>query len=90
MRMSVQIFRGKGEIVIAGIPTQWVAERVIKDINDLIHRKGSDLVYFFEGSPGIYGDGLVIKIVLSRFLGENEVGVLVKYFELRNARIDVY
>ncbi len=88
--MSVKIFRDKGEIVIAGIPTQWVAERIIKDVNDLVHMKGSDLVYFFEGSPGIYGDGLVIRVMLSRFLNENEVGVLVKYFELRNARIDVY
>ncbi|MFN3268050.1 MAG: hypothetical protein ACK416_02200 [Zestosphaera sp.] len=88
--MSVQIFRDKGEIVIAGIPTQWVAERIIRDVNDLVHRKGSDLVYFFGGSPGIYGDGLVIRVVIGRFLDENEVGVLVKYFELRNARVDVY
>lgn len=90
MRMSVQIFRDKGEIVIGGIPTQWVAERIIRDVNDLVHRKGSDLVYFFEGSPGVYGGGLVIRVVVGRFLEGNEVGALIKYFELRNARVDVY
>ncbi|MEM1702650.1 MAG: hypothetical protein QXQ31_01140 [Zestosphaera sp.] len=90
MGVFVQIFRDKKEIVIAGIPTQWVAERIIMDINDMIHKKGNDLTYFFEGSPGIYGSGIVIRIVLSKFLGEDEINVLAKYFELRKAHISIH
>lgn len=86
----MQIFRDKREIVIAGIPTQWVAERVISDVNELIHKKSNDLVYFFEGSPGIYGSGIVIRIVFSKFLEKDEVDALVRYFELRRARVDVH
>lgn len=87
--MSVQIFRDKREMVIAGIPTQWVAESIIRDVNELIHKKSDDLIYFFEGSPGIYGSGIVIRIVLSRFLGEDEVDALAKYFKSRKARVDI-
>jgi len=90
MGLLVQIFRDRREIMISGIPTQWVAERIIRDINDIIQKRGSDLVYFFEGSPGVYGGGLVIRVVLNTSLGENEVNALVKYFELRNSHVSVY
>lgn len=86
----MQIFRDKREMVITGIPTQWVAESVIRDVNELIHKKGSDLVYFFEGSPGIHGSGIIIRVVFSKFLGKDEVDALAKYFELRKARVDIY
>ena len=90
MGLSVQIFRDRGEVMISGIPTQWVAERIIRDINDILQKRGSDLVYFFEGSPGVYGGGLVIRVVLNTFLDENEVNALVKYFELRNSSVSVH
>ena len=90
MGLSVQILRDKKEIVIAGIPTQWVAEKIIRDVNDVIQRKDSNLVYFFEGSPGTYGGGLVIRIVLDKVLGDWEISALTKYFELRKAHVDIY
>lgn len=88
--MVVQIFRDRKEVVISGLPTQWVVERIIKDVNDMIQTKDNTPVYFFEGSPGAYGGGLVVRILLNVSLGDNEINALTKYFKLRNADVNVY
>lgn len=86
--MQVRLLTSKREIVIKGVPTQWVAERIIKDVNEIIVSSESDLAYFFEGEPGPFGEGLTIRVKY-KTLSESEVNALRKYFELKKASFDV-
>ncbi|MEM2021952.1 MAG: hypothetical protein QXP80_06990 [Zestosphaera sp.] len=86
--MQVRLLTDKREIVIKGVPTQWIAERIIRDMNEIIVSSESDLAYFFEGEPGPFGEGLTIR-VRYKTLSEGEVNALRKYFELKKVLLDV-
>jgi len=77
------------EIVVKRIPTHIDARDVIEVINNTLERKDVKMVYNFEGSPGPLGEGIIVKIRLSKRLSDVDISVLKKIFELKGVPVKV-
>ncbi|OYT59605.1 MAG: hypothetical protein B6U75_03560 [Desulfurococcales archaeon ex4484_217_1] len=80
---------GEKEIIVRRISTHIDARDVIEIINNTLERKDIKMIYNFEGSPGPLGEGIVIKIKLSKKLSNVDISVLRKIFELKGIPVKV-
>lgn len=80
---------GEREIIVRRISTHIDARDIIEIINNTLERKDVKMIYNFEGSPGPLGEGIVIKIKLSKRLSNVDISVLRKIFELKGIPVKV-
>jgi len=80
---------GEREISVRRISTHIDARDRIEIINNTLERKDVKVIYNFEGSPGPLGEGIVIKIKLSKRLSNVDISVLRKIFELKGIPVKV-
>jgi len=80
---------GEREIIVRRISTHIDARDIIEIINNTLERKDIKMVYNFEGSPGPLGEGIIIKIKLSKRLSNVDISVLRKIFELKGIPVKV-
>ena len=80
---------GEREIIVRRISTHIDARDIIEIINNTLERKDVKVIYNFEGSPGPLGEGIVIKIKLSKRLSNVDISVLRKIFELKGIPVKV-
>jgi len=80
---------GEREIIVRRISTHIDARDIIEIINNTLERKDIKMIYNFEGSPGPLGEGIVIKIKLSKRLSNVDISVLRKIFELKGIPVKV-
>ncbi len=80
---------GEREIIVRRISTHIDARDIIEIINNTLEGKDIKMIYDFEGSPGPLGEGIVIKIKLSKRLSNVDISVLRKIFELKGIPVKV-
>jgi len=83
---SVNVCLEKKELILKGIPTQWAAEKLVKDLSELLLTKDEPPTYYFEGSPGPAGEGLNVRIKV-KGLGSSELTAIEKYFNLKRVKV---
>ncbi len=85
--MQAVISKDRRELTLRGIKTHIVAEHLTKEINEFLSSKDMKLYFFFEGAPGPIGEGIVIRISLSKELSETDIMALKRFFGVRRVEV---
>jgi len=73
----------RNEITIEGIATHITAELLTKQLSELLETRERRIAFFYEGGPGPLNRGMVIKVRLSKKLGDSDLVAVKKFFEVR-------
>ena len=78
----------RNEIVIKEIATHITAELLTKQLSDLLESRERRVTFFYEGGPGPLNEGMVIKVRISKELGESDLTAIKKFFEVRGIQVE--
>lgn len=73
----------RNEITIEEIATHITAELLTKQLSELLETRERKVTFFYEGGPGPLNKGMIIKIRLSKELGDSDLVAVKKFFEVR-------
>jgi len=73
----------RNEITIEEIATHITAELLTKQLSELLETRERRVTFFYEGGPGPLNKGMVIKVRLSKELGDSDLVAVKKFFEVR-------
>jgi len=79
----------KNEITIEEIATHITAELLTKQLSELLETRERRVAFFYEGGPGPLNRGMIIKVRLSKELGNSDLVAVRKFFEVRRIPIKV-
>ncbi len=79
----------RNEITIEEIATHITAELLTKQLSELLETRERRVAFFYEGGPGPLNRGMIIKVRLSKELGNSDLVAVRKFFEVRRIPIKV-
>ena len=84
--MQAILNKNNKELILRGISTHIAAEQLTKELNEFLLNKRTKLYFFFEGGPGPSGEGMIIRVKISRKLNSTDITALRNFFKVRNIR----